>query len=146
MPSHPPSKPSTAPARPVPVVRLIVPDAQGRVLLLQRAHTAYGEGAWCLPGGKVDYGVTIETTVGRELMEETDLRCQSSRFCFYQDSVPTEPGGMHCINFYFECAVTGEVKLNRESSDFAWVGRAELRAFHVVFGNAEALGRYWAER
>jgi len=41
---------------PVPVVRALIADAAGRVLLLQRAATAYGPGQWCLPGGKVDYG------------------------------------------------------------------------------------------
>jgi 8-oxo-dGTP pyrophosphatase MutT (NUDIX family) len=133
-----------APQRPVPVVRLVVPGPAGRVLLLQRARTAYGEGAWCLPGGKVDYGVTVETTVGRELFEETSLQCLSSRFLFYQDSLPAEPGVMHCLNLYFECQAAGEIRLNEESSDFAWVGKAELRAFQIVFKNDEALARYWA--
>lgn len=43
----------------IPIVRLIIPDAAGRVLLLGRADTRDGEGAWSLSGGKVDYGDTV---------------------------------------------------------------------------------------
>lgn len=49
--------------RPVPVVRLIVPNAEGRVLVLKRCNTGYGGGRWCLPGGKIDYGQTVEETI-----------------------------------------------------------------------------------
>jgi 8-oxo-dGTP pyrophosphatase MutT (NUDIX family) len=131
-------------ARPVPVVRLIVPDEDGKVLILKRARTAYGEGGWCLPGGKVDYGERVEQAVSKELREETALDCESARFLFFQDSLPPEPGSMHCINLYFECSVSGDLTMNRESSEWAWVGPDELGKYDIVFRNDEALTRYWA--
>ena len=131
-------------SRPVPVVRLIVRDREGKVLILRRAATAYGEGAWCLPGGKVDYGETVEQAVAKELREETTLSCETARLLFYQDSLPPEPGGMHCINMYFECRVTGEVVLNPESSASAWIGPDELGRYEIAFRNDEGLRRYWS--
>jgi 8-oxo-dGTP pyrophosphatase MutT (NUDIX family) len=131
-------------ARPVPVVRLIVPDEEGKVLILKRARTAYGEGGWCLPGGKVDYGELVEQAASKELREETELECESARFLFYQDSLPPEPGSMHCINFYFECSVTGGLTINPESSEWAWIGPDELEKYNIVFRNGEALADYWA--
>src|SRR5512146_2687606 len=95
--------------RPVPVVRLVVIDASGRVLLLRRAANSTDGGRWCLPGGKVDYGDTVEQAAVRELREETGLDSTGLRFLFFQDSLPPAPGRMHCINFYFSCAVEGEV-------------------------------------
>ena len=133
-------------SRPVPVVRLIVRNGEGKVLILRRAATAYGEGAWCLPGGKVDYGETVEQAVSRELCEETDLRCSQARFLFHQDSLPPKPGLMHCINLYFECSVSGHVKINPESSAWAWIRPDELDRYEIVFRNDEALRRYWNER
>jgi mutator protein MutT len=130
-------------ARPVPVVRIVVRNEQNKVLLLRRSETAYGEGGWCLPGGKVDYEETVEHAVRKELREETALEILSARFLFYQDSLPPEPGSMHCINLYFECEVAGSLELNPESSEWAWVGPDELDDFDMVFLNDEGLRKYW---
>jgi 8-oxo-dGTP diphosphatase len=127
------------------VVRLIVPDASGRVLILRRAPGTTDGGRWCLPGGKLDYGDTVEQAAIRELQEETSLRGTKLRFLFYQDSLPQAPGRMHCLNLYFECAAEGEVALNDESVEAAWISREDVPRFHLSFKNDEGLARYWAE-
>ncbi len=129
-------------SHPVPVVRLVVPNADGEVLIVQRAGPP-AAGRWCLPGGKVAYNETVRDAVRRELREETALECESARFLFYQDSLPPEPGTMHCINLYFECSVSGDVRMNPESSDWAWIGPDDLGKYDVVFRNDEGLRRYW---
>jgi hypothetical protein len=50
---------------------------------------------------KPDYGDTPEHTVDKELEEETALAAKNVEFLFYQNSPPTEPGKMHCLNLYF---------------------------------------------
>lgn len=130
---------------PVPVVRLIIPDERGCVLLLRRHNSEYSSGQWCLPGGKIDYGETIEQTVAKELQEETSLSCTSSKFLFYQDSPPQVPGKMHCINLYFECTIAGTIALNEESSEFAWIGLSDLENYNIAFRNDLALLRYWKQ-
>jgi mutator protein MutT len=132
-------------SRPIPVVRLIVPDASGRVLVVRRAAGSTDGGRWCLPGGKIDYGDTVEQTAIRELQEETSLRATQVRFLFYQDSLPFAPGKMHCINFYLECSAEGEVALNEESVEAAWVSREDVPRYQLSFKNDEGLARYWAE-
>ena len=133
-------------SRPIPVVRLIVTDSAGRVLILKRPADSTGGGAWCLPGGKVDYGETVEQAAARELAEETGLRSRALRLFFCQDSLPLSPGGMHCINLYFECEVAGSVKLdNRESVDAAWIGPDQISHYQITFRNDEGLQRYWSE-
>ncbi|MGD2154271.1 MAG: hypothetical protein PVG79_13455, partial [Gemmatimonadales bacterium] len=67
-----------------------------------------------------------------------------ARFLFYQDSLPPEPGSMHCINLYFECSVAGDLTMNPESSDWAWIGPDQLGEYDIVFRNDEALTQYWA--
>jgi 8-oxo-dGTP diphosphatase len=129
---------------PVPAVRLIVEDSQGRVLLLQRAAGSTCGGRWCLPGGKVECGETVAEAVAGELKEETGLDSTEMRFLFYQDSLSTAPGGMHCLNLYFKCAWKGSLQLNHESSAFAWITPADLDRYDIVFRNAEGLRLYWA--
>ncbi len=131
---------------PIPVVRLIIPDTKGRVLILKRAHTSHSEGSWCLPGGKIDYGQTVEHAIAKELQEETSLVCTSSRFLFYQDSLPLVGGEMHCINLYFECTVQGEIVLNDESGEYAWIGPDDIDKYDIAFRNDEALIKYWKEK
>ena len=130
--------------RPVPVVRAIIRNEQGQVLFLRRANTAYGESAWCLPGGKVGYGETVEGAIIKEVREETRLECSGTQFLFHQDSLPPEPGSMHCINLYFDCQVKGELEINAESDDWAWIGPSELGDYRIVFRNDEAVKRYWS--
>ena len=128
---------------PVPVVRLIIPNAEGKVLLLRRSGAAYANQAWCLPGGKIDYEQTAEEAVRRELREETELTPTSIRFLFYQDSLPLAPGKMHCINLYFECDVSGNIALNEESSEYAWIGPSDLETYDIAFRNEAGLCTYW---
>jgi len=45
----------------------------GELLLVQRGRGA-GRGSWSVPGGRVEWGETLEAAVCRELHEETGLR------------------------------------------------------------------------
>lgn len=130
---------------PIPVVRLIVSDKNGRILLLRRSNTFHSSGAWCLPGGKVDYNDTVETTCKKELFQETGLSCLNVEFLFYQNSLPPAAGEMHCINLYFKCEAEGKIRLNEESSKFAWIAPQEIDNYEIAFRNDKALLRYWSE-
>jgi 8-oxo-dGTP pyrophosphatase MutT (NUDIX family) len=134
------------PSYPIPVVRLFVTDSKGKVLLLKRDTTSHAQGAWCLPGGKVDYGDTVEEAAARELHEETGLVCTKAKFLFYQDSLPPATGEMHCINFYFECQVSKEIQLNEESSESAWIAPSDIKDYEIAFRNDVALLNYWKSK
>ena len=114
-------------------------------MVLKRALDSTDGGRWCLPGGKMDYGDTVEQAAIRELHEETSLRATNLRFLFYQDNLPPAPGRMHCVTLYFECSAEGEVVLNEESIEAAWISREEVPLNQLAFRNDEALVRYWAE-
>lgn len=128
---------------PVPVVRLILVNKDNQCLILKRSSSEYKSGLWCLPGGKIDYGYTIEQAIRKELKEETSLECISYKFLFYQDSLPLEPGKMHCINLYFVCTYAGQLVLNEESSDYAWIEQSELSQYKITFLNDAGLLYYW---
>ena len=130
-----------APPLPVVAIRVFAFDAAGRILLLRRANAEYGEGQWSLPGGKLEYGDTPEGTAAKELAEETSLTAKDVSFLFFQNSLPTTAGKMHCLNLYFRCHAVGNVTLNEESSGFAWLSPAEALQRRPIFGAEDALRR-----
>lgn len=55
--------------RPVVGLVAIASDPEGRVVLIRRGDT----GQWCLPGGTLEWGETLRSTLPRELMEEAGV-------------------------------------------------------------------------
>ncbi len=125
---------------------IILNKENNKVLLLKRAdNDKYGE-YWCLPGGKVDFGETAEEAIVREIMEETSLRCNSVKFLFYQDNLPQKDEENQYLTLYFYCDVKGEIKLNKESSQFAWITFSEINKYDIAFKNDEAIRMYWKDQ
>lgn len=72
---------------PLPAATALVLNARGELLLGKRAvEPARGE--WCLPGGFIEMGESMEEAAVRELAEETGLQGRVRSFvgCFYQTS------------------------------------------------------------
>ncbi|MBD3236403.1 MAG: NUDIX domain-containing protein [Candidatus Eisenbacteria bacterium] len=78
-------------------VDCIVQDADGALLLIERAYPPPG---WALPGGFVETGETVEEAVTREVREETGLRLHALRlFGVYSDPA-RDPRG-HTVSVVF---------------------------------------------
>jgi 8-oxo-dGTP diphosphatase len=84
-------------------VGALVYDAQGRLLLVQRANDP-GRGRWSLPGGKVEPGETDAAAVVREVREETGLVVTPGRLVGMV--ARPAPHGVFEIHDYF-CEVIG---------------------------------------
>jgi len=129
--------------RPMLAVRAVITNESGKVLILKRDATSYGDDEWCLPGGKIDFGQTATDAVAREVIEETSLVCKEIKFLFYQDSLPDENLELHFVNLVFLCKVSGSIKLNVESSDYAWLGPEDIGTYRIAFNNGKILLQYW---
>lgn len=79
----------------------ILPD--GRLVLIRRRDT----GQWGLPGGMVDWGEDIATTVRRELTEETGLELVEIRRLVGVYSSPDRDPRIHSITISIEVEARG---------------------------------------
>jgi 8-oxo-dGTP diphosphatase len=92
-----------------------------RVLLVRRAREP-GRGRYSLPGGRVEWGETIEQAVHREVAEETGITIAIVRLAGIREVLPTARGGGHFVVLSFAARWSaGEVTLNDEHDAFQWV-------------------------
>jgi len=97
----------------VAVLAFVVRD--GMVLLGRRK--GHGEGTWCLPGGHLQTGESMEEAAKRELFEETGIR--ASRFTYVSTvNHAGEPHYVH-VSFLAEDA-SGEQKLAEPDRFYEW--------------------------
>lgn len=83
----------------------LLPD--GRIVLIQRRDN----GKWALPGGMVDWGEDITTTVRRELVEETGLELVRIRRLVGVYSSPDRDPRLHSICIVVEAEVHGRMQV-----------------------------------
>lgn len=77
--------------------------SDGRIVLIRRRD----DGLWALPGGMVDWGEDIPSTVRRELMEETGLELTKIRRLVGVYSSPDRDPRIHSICVVVEAEVEG---------------------------------------
>ncbi|WP_414529071.1 NUDIX hydrolase [Nodularia chucula] len=83
----------------------LLPD--GRIVLIKRRD----DGCWALPGGMVDWGEDIPTTVHRELIEETGLELVKITRLVGVYSAPDRDPRIHSICVVVEAEVTGKMEV-----------------------------------
>lgn len=122
--------------------RIIIPNLEGKILLLQRASKS-ANGLWNLPGGKVDQGVLTDLTCINEVKEETNLDINKPDFLFYFEEPISEFDGRHYLSFYFLAkGYGGNLEINHESSAYEWIDPNNLEQYKLAFGNDLGIRKY----
>jgi 8-oxo-dGTP diphosphatase len=92
----------------------------GRVLLIQRARAPW-DGAWSLPGGRLEAGETAEACAIRELHEELGLRVEA-----LQPLARLVMGdGRFRLQVFATTAFSGDIAPNDEIAGFRWISPGE---------------------
>lgn len=96
--------------RPVVSVVLVPSLPDGRVVLVRRVD----DERWCLPGGLVDWGETVEEAGRRELREETGLELlRVDRLVGIYSSLERDPR-IHAVSITLAVTVGGEMEVRDE--------------------------------
>lgn len=112
---------------PITTVGGLLRDEAGDVLMVK---TWKWSGLWGIPGGKVEYGETLETAFRREVREETGLEILDLKLVLVQDAVehPEFHKPMHFVLINYLASVAGfhpVVRLNDEAQEYLWISMPE---------------------
>ena len=113
----------------------VLENDQSEVLLLKRSVSSqYGPGLWGFPAGHIEEGESPEECAERELFEEigTDISVELAR---QLDPVRDEISGRIYEFYLFHLRwLGGEIRLNHEHTDYAWVNRHDYKHYPVMRG------------
>lgn len=127
---------------PVLTVDVLIPNEGGKVLVIRRGHEPF-KGAWCLPGGKVDPGETVEEAGIREVAEETGLQVTIERVVGIYSTPERDPRG-HYVSIVLMAHTVQQVPhVTQEALELEWAEPAEPR--EMAFDHARILADH-AER
>jgi 8-oxo-dGTP diphosphatase len=127
-------KRSSPAERPILAVGAVVTNAAGEVLLVRRGRPPR-QGEWSIPGGKVEWGETLEAALRREIREETGLEIEILGFVAALDSLfPGADGETerhYVLLDYAVLAVSGTLLAGDDASEVRWVTPAELETYEM---------------
>ena len=112
----------------------------GKVLLVRRARSP-GKGFYSFPGGRVEFGESLQSALHREVDEETGLRIEILGLAGWREVLPGDGGGGgHYLIMSFAARWTArEPVLNDEHDDFKWLAPDGLGDLKVTGGLREVI-------
>ena len=107
--------------RPIPGVGVAV--IQDGALLMVRRGRGPNVGLWAIPGGKVDYGESMQEAAVREVREETGIEVELDEVVWVGDAIgPGDPPAWHYTLVDFAARMIGGILAAADDAqEVAWV-------------------------
>jgi len=108
------------------IVAAALVDADGRVLVQQRAAGRAMAGLWEFPGGKIERGESAETALVRELKEELGISTETA--CLAPAGFGTAPieDGRQLLLLLYVCRKWSGIPKALDAAALRWVRPLEL--------------------
>ena len=111
----------------------------GKILLVRRARSP-ARGFYSLPGGRVEFGETLDAALHREVGEETALKIKIVGLAGWREVMPGTSGGGHYLIMSFAARWScGEVVLNDELDEYQWLAPDALGELKITGGLQEVI-------
>lgn len=127
---------------PEPTVGALIFNLKGEIFLMKSYKW---RGKYVIPGGHIELGETIETSLKREIKEETGLDIYNIEFICFQEFVLDKAfwKKRHFIFLDYACRSNStRVKLNSEGRDFIWVSIKEALKIPIEPYTRRAIKEY----
>lgn len=119
---------------------IIYHDAGEKVLLTQRTDN----GRWCLPGGRLDSGESVEECCVREVLEETGLIVEVKKMVGVYSNphmlIEYTDNSVQILGLCFEAVVTGgDLRLSDETTAYGYFSLEEMENMDVMENHHERI-------
>jgi ADP-ribose pyrophosphatase YjhB (NUDIX family) len=122
----------------------VVARRDARVVLVRRGRPPR-QGAWALPGGKVEPGERLVEAAAREMREETGLIVDNLRQIDLAEVIDRDADGNlsgHHVIVVFEGDVrSGTLAAGDDADEVRWVNDVERRALTLTDDSARVLAK-----
>lgn len=128
---------NSAPVAPRPQLAVSAAIFRDSRLLLVRRAVEPARGFYSLPGGRVEFGESLEQAVGREVREETGLAIDVIGLAGFREVLPDPArglGGHYVILSFAARWRAGEVTLNEELDDARWLDPGDFGGLKTTAG------------
>ena len=99
---------------------------ENKYLILKRdKNDEHGAGTWEFPGGKIEFGESLENALIREAGEETGLWITVDKL-LYATTFMSNPLRQVIVLAYLCNTLHDDIKLSREHSNYRWVYKGQL--------------------
>ena len=115
-----------------------------RVLLVKRKNPP-AQGQWTIPGGRVQWGETLQTATEREIAEETGIIIQSKEPIYTFDQIVHNDDGE--VRFHYVIVdlaadyMGGSVIPGDDAMDAAWFEANQLQSYNINHKTLKLLTR-----
>jgi ADP-ribose pyrophosphatase YjhB (NUDIX family) len=110
--------------------------------------TTKWRGLWGIPGGKVEWGESLEAALRREMREEVGLELEHPRLALVQEAIFDEQfyRPMHFLFFnYLALSPSEEVTPGEEIVEWAWVDLQQARRYPLNTYTQALLDAHFAQ-
>mgnify|MGYP003625962945 CR=1 FL=1 len=116
------------------VSKVVMIDKNDKVLILRRSGRIISEESpweWDLPGGHAEQDEALETTLDREVWEETSLDLGEATKIYTEDYT----------TFFVSYEWEGDIMLSKEHDDYAWIEPEDATNYYIGEKYERAIGR-----
>jgi 8-oxo-dGTP diphosphatase len=136
---------------PVVAVGAVIWNDRREIVLIRRGHPPR-EQEWSIPGGKIEWGETVEAALKREVREETGLTIEILGLIDIVDSlIPGRTGAFlhhHVLLDFAARRVSGKLRAGDDAQEARWVPFAALENYpmwdetrRILTSSAQAIAR-----
>lgn len=118
----------------------VIENNQQEILLIKRyAQAKMQPGRWGFPAGHIEENETPDECADRERIEEIGDQHQVNLIKTCGPVRDTFYGGVYELFLYHQQWLGGEIILNHEHVDFAWVNKTNYKDYNIMDGIDEDL-------
>lgn len=89
-------------------------------VLLGKRKNSHGAGTWCLPGGHLEFGESVESCAEREVLEETGLKVKNLKIGPYTNDIMPADKKHYATLFIIAEVAAGEPKVMEPDKCGGW--------------------------